>query len=208
MQAVRNIFWWLCFVALGICVQSLVPCLDALVVGLVILLQERDYKNLCWLLPLFVLLQEGIGTSPFGATIVWYALVCLLYRLLRWLLGRGNFFLVLRRSSCLGGACVGLGWLVSPLYAVHFDPQEFLDRSLIQALYLPVAWLLLTATRPLAKARGRVCSILFKLGRKRAHDPPDPRRFSWLCTMPRPPFPKRPHSSLRPADIGRRRCSG
>ena len=74
MQAVRNIFWWLCFVALGICVQSLVPCLDALVVGLVILLQERDYKNLCWLLPLFVLLQEGIGTSPFGATIVWYAL--------------------------------------------------------------------------------------------------------------------------------------
>ena len=87
MQAVRNIFWWLCFVALGICVQSLVPCLDALVVGLVILLQERDYKNLCWLLPLFVLLQEGIGTSPFGATIVWYALVCLIYRLLRWLLG-------------------------------------------------------------------------------------------------------------------------
>ena len=80
MQAVRNIFWWLCFVALGICVQSLVPCLDALVVGLVILLQERDYKNLCWLLPLFVLLQEGIGTSPFGATIVWYALVCLIYR--------------------------------------------------------------------------------------------------------------------------------
>ena len=95
MQAVRNIFWWLCFVALGICVQSLVPCLDALVVGLVILLQERDYKNLCWLLPLFVLLQEGIGTSPFGATIVWYALVCLIYRLLRWLLGLGNFFLVL-----------------------------------------------------------------------------------------------------------------
>ena len=45
MQAVRNIFWWLCFVALGICVQSLVPCLDALVVGLVILLQERDYKT-------------------------------------------------------------------------------------------------------------------------------------------------------------------
>jgi len=101
MQAVRNIFWWLCFVALGICVQSLVPCLDALVVGLVILLQERDYKNLCWLLPLFVLLQEGIGTSPFGATIVWYALVCLIYRLLRWLLGLGNFFLVLLLSICL-----------------------------------------------------------------------------------------------------------
>ena len=53
-------------------------------------------------------------------------------------------------SICLGGACFGLGWLFSPLYAVHFDPQEFLDRSLIQALYLPVAWLLLTATRPLA----------------------------------------------------------
>ena len=115
MQAVRNIFWWLCFVALGICVQSLVPCLDALVVGLVILLQERDYRNLCWLLPLFVLLQEGIGTSPFGATIVWYALVCLIYRLLRWLLGLGNFFLVLLLAICLGGACFGLGWLFPAL---------------------------------------------------------------------------------------------
>ena len=69
---------------------------------------------------------------------------------MRWLLGLGNFFLVLLLSICLGGACFGLGWLFSPLYAVHFDPQEFLDRSLIQALYLPVAWLLLTATRPLA----------------------------------------------------------
>ena len=94
--------------------------------------------------------KRQIGTSPFGATIVWYALVCLIYRLLRWLLGLGNFFLVLLLSICLGGACFGLGWLFSPLYAVHFDPQEFLDRSLIQALYLPVAWLLLTATRPLA----------------------------------------------------------
>ena len=90
MQAVRNIFWWLCFVALGICVQSLVPCLDALVVGLVILLQERDYKNLCWLLPLFVLLQEGIGTRPFGATIVWYALVCLIYRAGCWAWGTSS----------------------------------------------------------------------------------------------------------------------
>ena len=70
MQAVRNIFWWLCFVALGICVQSLVPCLDALVVGLVILLQERDYKNLCWLLPLLLallllwLLLAALGILP------------------------------------------------------------------------------------------------------------------------------------------------
>ena len=69
---------------------------------------------------------------------------------MRWLLGLGNFFLVLLLSICLGGACFGLGWLFAPVHAVQFDPQEFLDRSLIQALYLPVAWLLLTATRPLA----------------------------------------------------------
>ena len=93
---------------------------------------------------------EYIQTIRISDVVDMAIIAYVIYRLLRWPLGLGNFFLVLLLSICLGGACFGLGWLFSPLYAVHFDPQEFLDRSLIQALYLPVAWLLLTATRPLA----------------------------------------------------------
>ena len=70
MSKFRNICWWFFFIAAAICLQALAPGLDVLAVGIIILLQERDYKNMLWLLPLFVLLQEGMGTRVFGGVIV------------------------------------------------------------------------------------------------------------------------------------------
>ena len=49
--------------ACAIVLQAAVPGLDVLTVGLIILLQERDYKNMLWLLPVFILLQEGMFKS-------------------------------------------------------------------------------------------------------------------------------------------------
>ena len=85
MNKLRSLVWWLCFMAGAIVLQAAVPGLDVLTVGLIILLQERDYKNMLWLLPLFILLQEGMGTRPFGAVIVWYATVVLMFKMGRWL---------------------------------------------------------------------------------------------------------------------------
>ena len=59
MRTLRSIAWWAFFMACAIVLQAAVPGLDVLTVGLIILLQERDYKNMLWLLPVFILLQEG-----------------------------------------------------------------------------------------------------------------------------------------------------
>ena len=58
MSALRDILWWLCFLAVAVGIQAAVPGLDVMAVGLIILLQERDYKNLLWLLPAFILSQK------------------------------------------------------------------------------------------------------------------------------------------------------
>lgn len=133
--------------AAAICLQALAPGLDVLAVGIIILLQERDYKNMLWLLPLFVLLQEGMGTRVFGGVIVWYAAIMVLFRLGRWLFEVENFVFIFLLSSCLGAAYYGVAWLMAPLQDIPFSVQDTLDKSLIQALFLPFAWRLLIATR-------------------------------------------------------------
>ena len=147
MSKVRNICWWLFFMAAAIGLQALTPGLDALAVGIIILLQERDYKNMLWLLPLFVLLQEGMGTRVFGGVIVWYAAIIVLFKLGRWLFEVENFIFIFLLSSCLGAAYYGVAWLMAPLQDIPFNVQDTLDKSLIQALFLPFAWRLLIATR-------------------------------------------------------------
>lgn len=147
MSAWRNISWWATFTAGGICLQALFPGLDVLVVGLIILLQERDYKNMLWLLPLFILIQEGMGTRVFGGVIVWYVAVIVLFKLGRWLFEVENFIFVFLLSSCLGAAYYGTAWLLAPLQDITFNARDMLDASLIQALFLPLAWRLMVITR-------------------------------------------------------------
>ena len=147
MSKFRNICWWLFFMAAAIGLQALTPGLDALAVGIIILLQERDYKTMLWLLPLFVLLQEGMGTRVFGGVIVWYAAIIVLFKLGRWLFEVENFIFIFLLSSCLGAAYYGVAWLMAPLQDIPFNVQDTLDKSLIQALFLPFAWRLLIATR-------------------------------------------------------------
>ena len=149
MKIVRTVGWWLCFLAVGVCVQALAPGLDVLAVGLIILLQERDYRNLVWLLPLFVLVQEGMGTRPFGAVIVWYASIVVLFRLGRWLFEVENFVFVFLLSACLGAAYYGVTWLMAPLQNLDFNVEDTLDKALLQAIFMPFAWRLLVAARQL-----------------------------------------------------------
>lgn len=143
----RHIGWWLCFITLAICAQALAPGLDVLVVGLIILLQEKDWRGMLWLLPLFILLQEGMGTRPFGSIIIWYAATIVIFKLGRWLFETENFLFIFLLSACLGGAYYAVSWLMAPLQDLAFNVEDTLDKSLLQAIFMPFAWRLLIATR-------------------------------------------------------------
>lgn len=143
----RNMGWWLCFVILAICAQALAPGLDVLVVGLIILLQEKDWRGMLWLLPLFILLQEGMGTRPFGSIVVWYAATIVIFKIGRWLFETENFLFIFLLSACLGATYYGVAWLMAPLQNLEFNIEDTLDKSLLQAIFMPFAWRLLTLTR-------------------------------------------------------------
>lgn len=147
MGKIGNLFFWLMFIGFSIALQSIAPGLDVLAAGLIILLQEEDYKGLLWLLPLFVLLQEGIGTRPFGASIVWYSATVVLFLIGRWLFEVRNFIFVFLLSACLGFAYYGVAWLMAPLQNMAFNVENTLDKSLTQAIFMPFFWRLLVAFR-------------------------------------------------------------
>lgn len=143
----RNVIWWLLFFPLGILLQQLVPGLDALVVGLIVLLRERAYKDCFWALPLLILLQEGMGSREFGGVVLWYALVILFFNMGRWFFEVENLLFVFLLSACLGATYFGLAYLLAPLQKLPVDIQATLDASVIQALYIPVAWRLAAYSR-------------------------------------------------------------
>lgn len=149
----RNFAWWMCFIVISISVQALAPGLDVLVVGLIILLQEEDYRTILWLTPLFCLLQEGIGTRPFGAMIVWYAAVIMVFIGGRWIFEARNFLFIFLLSACLGCVYFVVTWLMAPLQNLVFNVADTLDKSLVQAIFMPFAWRMLVALRPIRQSQ-------------------------------------------------------
>lgn len=150
MSIVRNVIFWLSFVVIAILVQAMAPGLDVLVTGLIILLQEKDWRSMLWLLPLFVLLQEGMGTRPFGSVLIWYAATFVMFRLGRWLFETSNFIFIFLLSACLGGVYYGVAWLMAPLQDIAFNVEDTLNKALAQAIFLPFAWKMLVSAKSAA----------------------------------------------------------
>lgn len=150
MKHLKNAAWWLCFTICAICVQALIPGLDAMVVGIIILLQEDDYRDMVWLAPLFLLLQEGMGTRPFGGIVVWYATVAIIFKIGRWLFQTENALFMFLLSTCTGAAYYCLSWLLDPLQNLPFNMERTLEKSLLEAIAIPPLWWIAKLLRPSA----------------------------------------------------------
>ena len=145
----RNIFWWIGFFYAGICVQYILPGLDALVIGLLLALQERRPLQIAWLLPVLVLVQEGGGTLDFGASILWYLVVIALFFWGHWLFAAENLLFMFLLSACMGVAHMGIIRMMAALQNAPVDEASLLDESILQALFIPIAWRLAGITRRL-----------------------------------------------------------
>jgi hypothetical protein len=147
MSRIRELCWWLFFITTAIVLQAAFPGLDAVMVGLLVLLQEKNYKNMIWLVPLFIFLQEGMGTRFFGGSILLYTAAATFFRLGQWLFEVESFLFVVLLSAALAVPHYTLDWLMAPLQNITFDMQKTMDKCLLQALFLPFAWRFFALTR-------------------------------------------------------------
>jgi hypothetical protein len=138
--SLQNLLWWIGFFYAGICLQNALPGLDVLVIGLLIALQERQGVRLAWLLAALVLVQEGCGSLAFGASILWYPAVVVLFHIGRRLFEIENLLFMFLISFCMGLAHIGIILLMAALQATPVDVSVLLDEGILQALFVPVAW--------------------------------------------------------------------
>ncbi len=153
---VRAGIWWSFFIPMAIMLQAAVPALDALLIGLILILQERRYKSLFWLLPLLILLQEGIGSRPFGGMVLWYFMIIILFAVGRWLFEVQNILFVLLISVCLGLLHFALVYLMAPLQDLPVNVHTLLQESIIQTLFVPWAWWIAAFTRKWTHGHGDI----------------------------------------------------
>ena len=122
MAKLRSVLWWLAFACAGIVAELYAPRLDALAAGLLVMLEEKDYK-----------------------TLVWFFLAC--YFLLSVLHSASKFIFICALSLALGAARLLLWRLFAVLQGFPDDPAEAMRIGCMQACYLPCAWLLLSSLR-------------------------------------------------------------
>ncbi len=144
---IRLWIWWLFFLPISIFLQAGLPTVDVLLIGLIITMQEHRYKDLAWLLPILIFIQEGIGSREFGGAILWYCIVILLFIIGRWLFEVQNTLFVLILSACLGVAHFILVYLLAPLQDLHVNMDQLIYENIVQTIFTPIAWLLANFTR-------------------------------------------------------------
>jgi hypothetical protein len=147
ISGARNVFWWAGFLFPAVALQRVFPGVDFLLAGFLLTLQERRHLDLIWVLPLLVILQEGMGTREFGVVLLWYVVVAVVFLLGRWLFDVETFLYVFLCSACLAACYFAVVFLMSPLYAVSVDTRRLLDESVYLARLLPVFWRLTQLTR-------------------------------------------------------------
>ena len=146
-----NLLWWGSFLALGIIFQPFVPGVDLLVAGILVALREQRIGQLCILLPLVIVIQEGTGSLNFGGSLLWYSAVVFLFFAGHWLLESESWLFVFLLSGCLGAAHSCVFWAMARLQDVPVSRSLILDEGILQALLTPVLWQIALLTRRLGK---------------------------------------------------------
>ena len=147
LSKTRNAIWWVLFLFPAIILQRFFPGVDFLLTGFLLTLQERRYADMLWVLPLLVILQEGMGTREFGVVLLWYVAVAVVFLAGRWLFDVDNFLYAFLFSACLAVCYFAVAFLMSPLYSAPVDAHRLGDESVQLALLLPVCWKLAQYTR-------------------------------------------------------------
>lgn len=141
-MTVLNIIWWAAFLCCGLIMESLLPGIDILLIGLIIALQEGKLSQIFWVFLAVILLQEGIGALPFGASILSYSLLVLIFYGGRALLEQENILFVLLVAVSAGVGHYIFTQAMAALQGISLPGGSLALESLTQALILPPLWIL------------------------------------------------------------------
>ena len=136
----RNTGWWLLYCIVAITLQALMPGIDFMLPGLLLALQERHHVQSLCVGTIFLILQEGMGSMPFGSTLLLYALaVICFYAACSLFEGRSALFVILL-GMVLAAMHAFTFVLVASLQDIPWQASVLQAECLFQAFFTPVVW--------------------------------------------------------------------
>ncbi|MCM0755763.1 hypothetical protein M7784_10960 [Desulfovibrio aminophilus] len=140
--------WWAGFAAAGVWAEALVPGVDFLAPGLVFSLQVEGRARALVLALAWVLLQEGLGSQHFGASVIWYWALYLLVSL-----GQDYFQPRSLPFMTLLGLVMGLlhflqTYAMATLSVKGVPLDRVIWESMIQVVVFPSIWFLVDRFYP------------------------------------------------------------
>lgn len=135
-----NILWWVFFFLIAIYAQSILPGIDFLLIGIIISLQEKRLAQLIWILLTAILLQEGVGTLPFGLALLCYSFAIIIFCGGRLLFEAENFLFIFLVSGILGLLHFICTYAMADLHYLQIDTTRLAAESVLQALIIPPLW--------------------------------------------------------------------
>ncbi len=93
----KKILWSLLYVVISVWVQKIFPnwCLDLLLPFLIALLELEEIYLLVGILPLWIVIQEGVGILPFGTSILIFVILLIFYKAYKTFFSFTNILFVL-----------------------------------------------------------------------------------------------------------------
>lgn len=139
--------FWLVYTLAAVWLQAFFPGPDLFAPALLLVLQERGYSRLGWLLPLWILIQEGSGSLHFGTSLLWYSGLILFFCSTRNLLDSRGFLFICLMSIFAGVWQFLCLYLLSGLQELQVPKEQLLQQALQTVLALPLLWAVLLSLK-------------------------------------------------------------
>lgn len=139
-----EIVWWIFYTLFAVWLQSFIPGADCFGPAVVLCLQTRRYGSLACLLPLWILIQEGAGSLPFGSMLLYYMGLIYFVILVRAYISITSPLYILSLSLAAGLWHWSIIQALSSLQEIHVAMQPLLFQSLRLAALFPVIWALIS----------------------------------------------------------------
>lgn len=136
----RPFIWWFLFTIGAIWAQSFMPGIDFMASAIIVCLQLERLRQAVWLTIAFIILQEGMGTLAFGAGLLWYGMLYLLYFVGRWLFESKNMLFVFFIGVSLGAWHFVLVQIMGQLEDLPVLAERLVWESAMQAAVFTLEW--------------------------------------------------------------------
>lgn len=135
-----NIAWWFAYIAAAIFLQRFTVGVDFLLPGIIVVLQERKIVQFVLVFLVFVIIQEGIGTMPFGNVFLWYLLAIVFFYAWRWFFEVESFTFILLLSAALAVSHYFIVSTLANIQDIYIDYKALQDESFYQMFLTPIIW--------------------------------------------------------------------